>query len=279
MTRPHVQCCLILLAIVSFTRPAFAQAQGYKRETGIAYRSGEVSDELTKSRCLLDIDHPADKKGFSTIIWFHGGGLTGGNRELPPGLAGKGHAIVAPGYRLSPGVKAPAYIEDAAAAVAWTFKNIGRFGGDPDRIVLSGGSAGGYLAHIVGLDKRWLAAHGIDANRLAGIAPISGNTVTHFTIRDERGIPPTRPVIDDLAPLHHVRADAPPILLVTGDRELELLGRYEENAYFWRMMKLAGHKDCMLHELGGFDHGGVFEPSFRLLLEFTNRVTKSPSKS
>lgn len=270
--------CCILVAMLWPSQPTFGQPAGYQRETDIPYRPGDVSNELMKSRCLLDIEYPVDQKGFSTIIWIHGGGLTSGQKEIPPALSGKGHAVVAPGYRLSPTVKAPAYVEDAAAAVVWTFKNIERFGGDPGHIVLSGGSAGGYLAHIVGLDKRWLAAHGIDASRLAGIAPISGNTVTHFTIRDERGIAPTRPVIDELAPIYHIRSAAPPILLVTGDRELELFGRYEENAYYWRMMKLVGHKDCTLHELGGFDHGGVFEPSFRLLLDFTTRVTKSTAK-
>jgi hypothetical protein len=59
--------------------------------------------------------------------------------------------------------------------------------------------------------------------------------------RAERGIEGTRPVVDDLAPLYHVRKDAPPLLLITGDRELEMLGRYEENAYLMRMMKVVGH--------------------------------------
>ena len=42
------------------------------------------------------------------------------------------------------------------------------------------------------------------------------------------------------------------LLLITGDRELELLGRYEENAYFMRMMKVAGHKETKLYELDGY---------------------------
>ena len=58
---------------------------------------------------------------------------------------------------------------------------------------------------MVGLDKRWLDAHGIDANSLAGLIPFSGHTITHFTIRSERGLKHTQPVIDDLAPLYHVR--------------------------------------------------------------------------
>ncbi len=84
---------------------------------------------------------------------------------------------------------------------------------------------------MVGFDKQWLAAHNIDANRIAGLAPLSGQMITHFTVRKENGIEDTRPVINEFAPLNHIRNDSPPILLVTGDRELELLARYEENAY------------------------------------------------
>lgn len=56
------------------------------------------------------------------------------------------------------------------------------------------------------------------------------------------GIDNLQPTVDEFAPLFHVRKDAPPLVLITGDRELELFGRYEENAYMWRMMKLSGTK-------------------------------------
>lgn len=72
-----------------------------------------------------------------------------------------------------------------------------------------------------------------------------------FTLRNERGIPEVQPTIDDHAPLSHVRADAPPLLLITGDREHELLGRYEENASLAGIMKTAGHKQTRHIELGG----------------------------
>ena len=114
--------------------------------------------------------------------------------------AKKGLAVVAVNYRLSPKVKSPAYIEDAAAAVAWTFQNIEKYGGSPKRIFVSGHSAGGYLTSMVGLDKRWLKPHGIDANEIAGLIPYSGHTITHFTVRAERGIDGKQPIIDDLAP-------------------------------------------------------------------------------
>ena len=74
-----------------------------------------------------------------------------------------------------------------------------------------------------------------------------------------------------LAPLFHVRADAPPLLLITGDREKELLGRYEENAYMMRMMKVAGHKDTRIMELDGYDHGMTF-PAFPLLIDEVRRI-------
>jgi len=130
---------------------------------------------------------------------------------------------------------------------------------------------------MIGLDKSWLGVHGIDANRIAGLIPFSGQTITHFTIRKERGISDKTPVVDNLAPLNHVRADAPPLLLITGDRELELLGRYEENAYLMRMMKIAGHKNTRLFELQGYGHN-MTEPAFPLLLNEIARIKAEKNK-
>jgi hypothetical protein len=105
------------------------------------------------------------------------------------------------------------------------------------------------------------------------LIPYSGHTITHFTVRGERGIDGKQPIIDEMAPLFHVRKDAPPLLLITGDRELEMLGRYEENAYLWRMMKLVGHPNVELFELDGYDHGGMAKPSHPLLLKFVRSIT------
>lgn len=83
-------------------------------------------------------------------------------------------------YRLSPRATHPAYIDDAAAAVAWVMKHIGEYGGDPTRVYVAGHSAGGYLTLMVGLDKAYLARYGEDADRLAGLFPVSGQTNTHL---------------------------------------------------------------------------------------------------
>jgi hypothetical protein len=71
-----------------------------------------------------------------------------------------------------------------------------------------------------------------------------------------------------MAPIHHIRKDAPPLILITGDREMEMLGRYEENAYLYRMMKVIGHEQTVLYELDGFNHGGMANPAFYILREY-----------
>jgi acetyl esterase/lipase len=267
---------LSLLLLLSVTPNAFAQESAYKTLFNIPYYNEDIRqrNSYINERCNLDIYYPAEKKGFVTVIWFHGGGLTGGNKELPVALKNEGICIVGVNYRLAPGVKAPAYIEDAAAAVAWVFKHIGNYGGDASQIFLSGHSAGGYLAMMTGLDKQYLAAHDIEADSIAGLIPLSGQTITHFSIRQEYGMKDTHPLVDRYAPLYHVRRDAPPLLLITGDRELEMLGRYEENAYLARMMKVAGHRQTRLLELQGYGHGMTY-PAFPLLLEEVRRISNN----
>lgn len=256
-----------LLLLLSFSFPVFAQDTAtYAQKNNVPYRTGEQTDYM-KERCRLDVYYPAHAKGAPVIVWFHGGGITGGSKSIPAELKKQGVIVMAANYRLSPKVTCPAYIEDAAAAVAWAFENAQRFGGDTTKIYVAGHSAGGYLASMIGLDKHYLAKYHIDANRIAALFPFSGHTITHFTVRQERGIPGTQAIVDEYAPLYHVRADAPPLYLYTGNRELEMLGRYEENAYLARMMKLAGHKHTYLYEMDGHNHGDMPKPSFYLMLK------------
>lgn len=265
----------LLLFFVCVAFATAAQDNRYKTETDIPYYQENVrqKDPTIHERCRLDIYYPVNKKDFATVIWFHGGGLTGGKKELPEALKNKNICVVGVNYRLSPQVQAPAYIEDAAAAVAWVFAHIGDYGGDSAKIFVSGHSAGGYLTMMIGLDKQYLAAHHIDADHIAGLIPLSGQTITHFNIRAGYGMKDTQPLVDRYAPLYHVRPDAPPLLLITGDRELEMLGRYEENAYLARMMKIAGHKQTHLLELQGYSHGMTY-PAFPLVLEEIQRIVR-----
>jgi acetyl esterase/lipase len=251
----------------------------YRLVTDVLYRERGAVEGAMHQRCRLDFYFPVNKKDFPTVIWFHGGGLSVGGRSIPLALRRRGLGVIAANYRLTPENPSPSFLEDAAAAVAWTFKHLSDYGGDPKKIFVSGHSAGAYLSLMLGLDKRWLAPYGIDPMSIAGLIPLSPQTITHFAIREERGIDEKQAVVDDLAPLFHVTKNAPPCLLVTGDREKELLGRYEETAYFWRMMKLSGHKDVSLLELQGFDHG-MAEPALPLLLRFVrNHLPKTQEKS
>jgi acetyl esterase/lipase len=266
---------ILLSVFIIITCQTFAQQQ-YGTLKAIHYYDDAINkkDTYIDSQCVLDLYYPKGVKNFATIIWFHGGGLSAGHREIPQQLMDKGYAVVGVGYRFSPRVKAPAYIEDAAAATAWVFKHIQEYGGSNKLILLSGHSAGAYLDMMITLDKHYLKKYNIDANTVAELIPLSGQCITHFTVRQERGMEATKVVVDSLAPLYFVRKDAPPMLLITGDRELELYGRYEENAYMKRMMMLTGNTTTTLYELQGYDHGGMPAGAFPLLLKEADRRVK-----
>lgn len=260
---------LFVFLIVSFALSAQKDVV-YNSENDIPYRT--TGDPYGLERCKLDIYYPENVKDFPTVVWFHGGGLSGGSKFIPQELKNSGMAVVAVNYRLLPRCTVGDCIDDAAAAVAWTFKTIGEYGGSTKKIVVAGHSAGGYLTNMIGLDKKWLRAYGIDADSIAALIPFSGHAISHFAYRESLGMKETQPSIDEYAPLYYVRADAPPLVIVSGDRELEMLGRYEENAYFWRMMKVAGHKKTYIYELDGYDHGAMAAPAFHILKKHVVQV-------
>lgn len=271
--------CIIISLFVLVFSPSLLSAQQSElqiKETDILYRS-PVSDDYMKSQCLLDISYYKDKSDLPVIVWFHGGGLTGGRKEIPAALANKGYVVVGVGYRFSPKVKVPDCIDDAAAAIAWVFNNIEKYGGSKEKIYTSGHSAGGYLVMMTGLDKHYLKKYDIDADDIKAIVPYSGQAISHFQYRNENGMtdPLKTPIIDEFAPTYHVRGDAPPMLLILGDRELEMYGRYEENAYFVRMMKLNGHKDITLYEEDGYGHGDMPAAGHPLFLKFIRTRERS----
>ena len=254
-----------VLFLLSFLMAAFgAMAADYKFERDVQYRS---DDDYAKKMCKVDVATPEGAKDAPVIIWFHGGGLTGGGKHIPREIMRDGVVCVGVGYRFSPHVSVDQIVDDAACAIAWVFENIEKYGGSADKIFLSGHSAGGYLVSMAGLKKSYLEKYGIDANRVKGIIPFSGQMITHFEERRVRGMSDKLPLIDEMAPLYHVRGDAAPILLLTGDREREMLGRYEENAYMYRMLRLVGHKDVTLYEFDGYGHD-MCVPGYPMLMQF-----------
>jgi acetyl esterase/lipase len=260
---------ICLLFFVSITLFANAQnSSNYEVFKNIPYYPQSIRDtnRYIKEQCLLDIYKPISKTNTPVIVWFHGGGLTGGTKDIPKELLDYGYLIVSVEYRLSPKVKAPSFIEDAAAGTAWVFNNIEKYSGNIKQIFLSGHSAGGYLDLMIGLENKWLAKYNINTSSLAGLIPLSPQVISHYTIRDENNISKYQPLIDTYAPLFHIKKETPPIVLITGDRERELLGRYEENAYFFRMMKVIENPRVKLFELQGFDHGEMVKPGIPLLM-------------
>ena len=267
--------CLLIFVSISF----FAEAQinsNYEVIKNVPYYPQSISDNdsYVKEQCVLDIYKPIGKTNSPVIVWFHGGGLTGGTKNIPKELLDYGYLIVSVEYRLSPKVRAPAYIEDAAASTAWVFNNIEKYNGNIKQIFLSGHSAGGYLDLMIGLDNKWLAKHNINTSSLAGLIPLSPQVISHFTIREENNISKYLPLIDSYAPLYHIKKETPPIVLITGDREMELLGRYEENAYLFRMMKVIENPRVQLFELQGFDHGDMVKPGIPLLMKEIGSILK-----
>lgn len=210
-------------------------------------------------RCMADLHLPDASREADCLIMVHGGGLTACDKAdvgyLTPLLTAAGWAVLCPNYRLLQHAPWPACIEDIAAAVAWTRQALAAEGIALRRLFLSGISAGAYLAAMVALDRRWLAAHGMDPSCLAGAIPLSGQMTSHFAYRSAIGHPPDQPLIDQAAPLWHVRADAPPLLLVAGSEDMPC--RPEENLYMAAALRTVGHRHVACHIIPGRTHSTI----------------------
>jgi acetyl esterase/lipase len=259
---------LVAVATLAHAKPVTDRAISYLEGASL-----ENADEYQKTQCKLDVRRPPGAKGLPVLIWFHGGGLTSGSRSFPA-LPDENVVVVTASYRFDPPGKFPCFLEDAAAVTAWTFRHAAEYGGDREKIFISGHSAGGYLALMVGMDPKWLAVHQISNQSLAGIIPVSAQVTTHFHVKKLRGDTgeALRPLIDEFAPLYFASKKLPPICLITGDREIEYRSRVEENDLFHITLKNLGHPDAEFHELQGFDHGTVGKGSLPTVVAFMKRV-------
>ena len=252
-----------LLALLAVTGAALAQTDP-RVLRDVPYRTGDDQTAYERERCKLDLTLPAPTaQPFSTYVWFYGGGLKNGGKnlasehcaEIAASFARAGIAVVVPDYRLSPKAQDPAYVDDAAAAFAWTLRNIARHGGDPRKVFLGGHSAGGYLALLVGFDESRLRPYGFRLKDVAGIAQVSGQVFTHYTVREERGLARHVTISDEAAPAFFVRKALPPVLTLYAENDMA--GRAEENLYLLAMLKGAGHAETTSLRAMGKDHGSV----------------------
>jgi acetyl esterase/lipase len=256
----------------AFAEPAPAKLE-YATDSNIGYYT-DARDEYQKERCKLDVYYPKGTQGFPTVVWFHGGGMTAGERYIPGLLKQRGIAVVGVNYRLAPKGQTPSFIQDTAASVAWVLKNIERYGGDPKQVFVAGHSAGAYLGMMIATDPKWLAAEAVSHRQIAGVVAISGQMSTHPTIRKLRGEKGERlrPVIDEYSPFAHVSKDLPPICLVTGGRDIEIEARVEENQLMAATLRHLGHPAVEFHEMSGLDHDTVEQGGQIMILTFIKRT-------
>ena len=271
-----------MLAALAVAGSLTAGAIEFAVERDVPYRTEEsLSAEggYARAMCRMDVRYPVGVTNFATVVNFHGGGLVHGTRSGPAWPAearGKDPvAFIAAGYRLLTNATPAQCIGDAAAAVAWTLKNISRYGGDPKKVFVTGISGGGYLTAMVGLDPKWLAPYGFRPTDLAGIAPLTGQMTKHFNVRKvgfKDADPQFLPKIDEWAPLAYASTNAlPPCCFLTGGRDIEWKGRVEENELLAASIRANGGKRCEFHETEG-NHGGGVYPSSYVLRDFVMRT-------
>ena len=171
----------------------------------------------------LDIYVPEGVHNFPVLFFIHGGAWTSGDRKLyaPLGkvFARNGVGAVVISYRLSPGVRHPAHIEDVARAFAWTHRHISEYGGNPDQIFVAGQSAGGHLAALLSTEESYLHAHELSLKSIRGAIPISGIYEFRPNVM-QYVIGPGREAADSASPLKHVTGDEPPFLILYAARDL-----------------------------------------------------------
>lgn len=218
---------------------------------------------------------PKKGENLPLIIFFHGGGMTNGGRECPLRLFNGNYVIAEPRYRFSPQHPAPAQIEDAAMAIAYCFKHAVEHNANPQKIFIGGMSAGAYLAAITVMNPAWLKKFGLHYRDVAGLILISGQMSTHFRVKADLGRDngTYNPLFDEYAPMSHLAADLPPILMLTGESGLDIPCRPEENAFAAASLRAIGHPSVSCFHLQGHHHGTVFESSGSLILDFLHKNT------
>lgn len=194
------------------------------------------------------------------IVWFHGGSWRDGDRRLY-GFAGRafsanGFVTVVVGYRLGDAGKFPHFMEDAAAAVRWTRANITAHGGDPDRIVLAGHSAGAHIAALVALDPRWLGDMTQPGGAVKGVIGLAG---PYDFLPFDRGSAAERYMgfvrpIETTQPIHFARADAPTLFLAQGSADTTVKPR---NMPALAQAMLTAGAPVETHLYPGVDHSQI----------------------
>lgn len=155
------------------------------------------------------------------IVFFYGGSWQWGDRQpytfVGKALAARGFVTIVPDYRKVPEVRYPGFVEDGAAAVRWARAHARDYGGDGERIVLAGQSAGAYIAAMLAVDGRWL---GRDRAAVRGLVGLAGPyDFAPFKTDASKAAFGQWPSPAETQPVTHANAGSPPALLLTGDAD------------------------------------------------------------
>ena len=265
------------VSIGSFNRSTPHDVGAVRAAASAAYGAGP--------RRTLDVYVPqSGAHNAPVLVFFYGGGWRTGAKEdysfVGDAFAANGFVTIIPDYRLAPETQFPGFLEDGAAALRWVRDNAARFGGDPRRIVLVGHSAGAYNAMMIALNEDHARAAGYDPRAIRGVAGLAGPYGFYFnnpTIRIAFG---DRPDPFHMHAVRFARADAPPLLLLTGDADRRVPVRASTE------MRDAAHAaggqaELVVYE--NLDHPGILQalapakrdraPVFADVLSFARRVT------
>ncbi|MGN6497647.1 MAG: alpha/beta hydrolase [Tsuneonella sp.] len=216
----RVAAALIAAALGACT-PVTAFNAIVPKDAGVQ-RSGKGIAYGPDPRQRLDVYEPAARTGpRPVIVFFYGGSWASGNRAgygfVGRALAARGFVVVVPDYRLLPQHPYPDFVEDGAAAVRWTEAHVGEYGGDPQRIVLAGHSAGAYIAAMLAVDERWLGA---DRRAMKGLVGLAGpyDFLPGDSPETERAFG-AWPHPEEVAPIGYAGAGDPPALLLAGAKD------------------------------------------------------------
>ena len=193
--------------------------------------------------CTLDAYLP-QADGFTTVVYFHGGGLVEGDKadanniDFASAFVDAGYAFISANYRMSPqGGKYPDFLEDAAQAVAFAKKNYADKLGN-GKILISGQSAGAWLASMLCMDKQWLAGVGIDAEKIDGWLIDSSQMTSHFHLLEyEVGENPWVQRIDKYAPMYYIGEGVKVSPMFITFYEQDIACRVEQNQLFVKALK------------------------------------------
>lgn len=201
-------------------------------------RDINYTDATDQPRLRLDIYKPREPgANRPVLVQIHGGGWVIGKKDeqglpLMTHLAARGWVCVAPNYPLSPKATWPEHLIAIKRAIAWTREHIADHGGDPSFIAVTGGSAGGHLAAMVGLtadDSSYQPGFEDADTSVQACVPFYGaydlSNVLDTKAGDQRldyflartvFKTTDRAVFEDATPLLRVSADAPPMFVIHG---------------------------------------------------------------